>query len=78
MQRVKSRTVRRANEFTTAGIKVDRDACVRAGAFASYKVAVREVDEQAILAVGGIGKLDSAIGRLACAAYDGSGMSWRR
>ena len=69
--------VRRAVKLLLAALIVDGDTGVGAGSFTGDKVAVREMYEQATLAIGGIGEGYSRVGGLVGVADHGAGMRWR-
>ena len=80
---VKNGSVGGTNELTLAGVVVDGHSLVCAGPLTCHKIAVTKMDEQAAIAIGGIGEVLRGILWLAgitdnLACMGGRRWSWRR
>jgi hypothetical protein len=53
--------MRRANEFSTARIVIDRHPYVGTGPFTGHKITIAKVDQETALTIGWIGEADRAI-----------------
>ena len=75
---VENRSMRGADKLTTTRIIIDWHTLVGAGPFAGNKIAVGEADEQAAIAIGGIGEALRAICWLVGVANHRTRMRWCR
>jgi hypothetical protein len=53
--------MRRANEFSTTRIVIDRHPYVGTGPFTGHKITITKVDQETALTIGGIGEADRTI-----------------
>lgn len=53
--------MRRANEFTTARIVIDRHLLVRTGPFTGHEIAIGQVEQRTPLAIGWVSEIFRAV-----------------